>query len=63
MNRGDALKWGLSITTDGKVFKVNYEGTSEWAEPDHVFDTFEAMIEWLEDQHEGYKISGMGKPK
>lgn len=57
MNRGDALQWGLSLDTDGKVFNVTYVGSRV---PDRRFETFEAMIEWLEEEWEGLKISIMG---
>ena len=58
MNRGEVLQWGLSIDTDTKVWNVTYGGSQR---PDHVFETFEDLIDWLEDQNEGLKISRLGK--
>jgi hypothetical protein len=58
MNRGEVLQWGLSIDTDGKVWNVTYGGSQK---PDLVFESFEDLIDWLEDQNEGLKISRLGK--
>lgn len=58
MMRGEPLQWGLSIDTDNKVWNVTYGGSRK---PDHVFETFEDLIDWLEDQNEGLKISRLGK--
>ena len=58
MMRGEVLQWGLSIDTDCKVWNVTYGGSQR---PDLKFETFEDLIDWLEDQNEGLKISRLGK--
>lgn len=58
MMRGEVLQWGLSIDTDTKVWNVTYGGSQK---PDLVFESFEDLIDWLEDQNEGLKISRLGK--
>jgi hypothetical protein len=56
MNRGEPLQWGISIDTDGTRWNVTLAGAHR---PDWTFDSFEALIEWLEDQNEGLKIGRM----
>jgi FAD synthase len=58
MNRGDFLEWGFSIDSDGKQFNVTLAGSQR---PDLRFDTFEAMIEWMEEEWQGLQIKRMGK--
>jgi hypothetical protein len=54
MARGEALQWGIQIDTDGTTWNVTLVGGRL---PDWRFSTFEAMIEWLEDENEGLKIT------
>lgn len=58
MNRGDALQWGIQIDTDGKRWTVMLVGSQR---ADWTFDTFSALVEWLEDQNEGLQIGRMGR--
>lgn len=56
MNRGDALQWGIQIDTDGNHWNVMLVGSQR---ADWTFDTFSALVEWLEDQNEGLQIGRM----
>lgn len=58
MNRGEPLTWGITINTTGPYWTVQIAGSQA---PDWYFDTWEDLIEWMEDQHEGLKIGRMAK--
>lgn len=57
MNRGEPLTWGITIETTGAQWTVRLAGSQA---PDWYFDTWDELTEWLEDQHEGWKISRIG---
>lgn len=54
-DRGGALERGIEINTDGTGWRVTSVDERHYWQ----FETFEALIEWLEDQNEGLKISRM----
>jgi len=58
-DRGAPLERGIEINTDGTGWRVTSVGGGHYWQ----FETFEALIEWLEDQNEGLKISRMWEQK
>ena len=59
MNRGEPLNWGITIETIGTQWTVRLAGSLH-GKPDWYFDTWDELTDWLEDQHEGWKISRLG---